>query len=434
MEENPVIALFLALAIIISAARGAGALARRFNQPRVFGELIVGVILGPTLIDLLHISFLGPDPVLLEETIMELAELGVLLLMFKVGLEVHINELFEVGGVAAIAGVIGALLPVAVTMPLVMIADYSWEPALFAGVTLAATSVSISAQVLLELGVLQTKEGNALLATALIDDVVAILLISLAIAITGPEASFEVSELLGIVAQMAVYIVMAAFVAWFIIPRLVNWIHVHPKDREGYGIPAFALVVALFFGWSAEVLGGVAAITGAFIAGVGLSRTQPFIRREIEVAVSSISYAFLVPIFFVSVGLQIDLSRFPLEALPFTALMLLLAVASKVVGCGLGARVGGFSVLESLRLGVCMVSRGEVGLIIAALGISQGVFEPEDPLFAALFSVILLTTVLTPPLVRRVFPTVQPQAAQIGEYRSRPKDDVRPRSREKMEN
>ncbi|RMG76857.1 MAG: cation:proton antiporter [Chloroflexi bacterium] len=403
MEHNPVIPLFIALAVIIIAARIAGTTARRMKQPRVLGELLVGVLLGPTLLDMLHWSVFKHDPVLLEETIHELAEIGVLLLMFKVGLEVHIKQLLEVGVVAAIAGVIGALLPVAMTMPLVMLAGEAWQPALFTGVALAATSVSISAQVLLELGVLQTKEGNALLATALVDDVVAILLISLTIAITGTQGSVQVSELVNIVLKMTVYLVVASLIAWFILPRITYWMHTHPANAESFGIPAVALAMAFAFGWSAEIFGGIAAITGAFIAGVGLSRNSRPIKNEIELAVNNIAYAFVVPIFFVSVGLKTDLSSFPLSALPFTIGLLLVAVSSKVIGCGLGAKLGGFNNFESLRVGVCMISRGEVGLIIAALGITSGVYQTSDPLFAALFMVILLTTVLTPVLVRWVF-------------------------------
>ncbi len=403
MGNTPVVTLFLVLGIIITAARIGGSLARRFDQPRVLGELIVGVLLGPTLMDLLHTSVFDINAAHLEETVFELAELGVLLLMFKVGLDVHLHELAKVGVVAGIAGVTGALLPVAMTIPVVMAFGYGWQSALFAGVTLAATSVSISAQVLLELGVLRTKEGNALLATALIDDVVAILLVSLAIAITSPQESAAAGDLLLIVARMVLYIGAAFAVAWFILPRIITGISNHTVASQSYGVAAFALTMALLFGWSAQYLGGVATITGAFIAGVGLSRSREAIKRPIDAAVSNLSYAFLVPIFFVSVGLHVDLSAFPLAALPFAALVLVLAVVSKVVGCGAGARFGGFNNQEALRLGVCMISRGEVGLIIASLGVTSGVLLPQEPVFATLFLVILLTTVLTPPLVRRVF-------------------------------
>lgn len=212
MEENPAIFLFLALGIIIGAARIAGGIARRFDQPRVLGELVIGVILGPTVLNLLQSSALGLDQVHLEEFIHLLAELGVLLLMFKIGLEVHLRELVKVGKVAGIAGVLGALLPVLMTIPTVMLFGYGWQPALFAGVTLAATSVSISAQVLLELGLLKTVEGNALLATALIDDVVALLLVSLTVAITAGQQTVEIQALVWIVIRMTLYIVIAFLV------------------------------------------------------------------------------------------------------------------------------------------------------------------------------------------------------------------------------
>ena len=419
MPQPPVIPLYLALGVIILAARVGGSLARRFNQPRVLGELIVGVLLGPTLIDLLHTSLFGLEQAHLEETVGELAELGVLLLMFKVGLDVHINELLKVGLVGVIAGVIGAVLPVAITFPVVLAAGYTTAAALFAGVTLAATSVSISAQVLLELDILQTRVGSALLATALIDDVVAILLVSFVLAFTDPGAqTVDAGSLLRIAAAMTAYLVGAWALAWFALPRLINRMSRMTDVAQSYGIPAFALIFVLLFGWSAEYFGGVAAITGAFIAGVGLSRVHETARRQIEVAVSNIAYAFLVPIFFVSVGLHIDLSAFPLSALPFAALILVIAVLTKVVGCGAGARLGGFSSGESFRLGVCMVSRGEVGLIIAALGVSAGALDAGEPLFSTLFLVILLTTVLTPPLVRTVFQRSQQRAKEAETWQS----------------
>ncbi len=402
---NPFIPLMFALGVILLASRAGGAIARRLNQPRVLGQLIVGILLGPTVLDMLHWGILqGVD---LQHTIKEFAELGVLLLMFNIGLEVHVSELMKVGKVAVFAGVLGVVAPVALTLLVALPAGYDMIPALFAGVTLAATSVSISAQVLLELGYLRTKEGNALLATALIDDVLAILFVSLTLVLAGAgsaEEGADFSQLLVIVAQMAGYIVIAFALAWYALPPLMRWIREQPPLSQSYGVPIFALISALLFGWSAEYLGGVAAITGAFIAGVGLSKlSSQEMKHEIEQSTSHLAYVFLVPIFFVDVGLETDLSAFPLDALPFMLLLLLMAVISKVFGAGLGARMGGFNLRESLCVGVCMVSRGEVGLIIISIGLTSGILDSGSELYAALFMVILLTTVLTPPLVRWVF-------------------------------
>jgi len=401
---NPFIPLMLALGVILLASRAGGAIARLLNQPRVLGQLIVGLILGPTVLDMLHWGILqGVD---LQGTIKEFAELGVLLLMFNIGLEVHLSELAKVGKVAVFAGVLGVVVPIALTAVVLLPAGYDMIPAFFAGVTLAATSVSISAQVLLELGYLHTKEGNALLATALIDDVLAILAVSLTLVLAGAGAgggSGDISELLLIIVQMAGYIVVAFLLAWYVLPRIMHWIQGRPQLSQAYGIPIFALVSALLFGWSAEYLGGVAAITGAFIAGVGLSQLGPVMKHDIEQTMSHLAYVFLVPIFFVDVGLETDLSAFPLDALPFMLVLLLMAVISKVLGAGFGARAGGFNLRESLRVGVCMISRGEVGLIIISIGLTSGILDGGSELYASLFMVILLTTVLTPPMVRWVF-------------------------------
>ncbi len=403
MEQNPAVALFFALAVILAASRIGGAIARRFDQPRVLGELIIGVVLGPTLLDLLHATVLQGTN--LQGTISELADFGVLMLMFIVGLEVNLKEFRQVGVLALLAGLFGVGGTIILALPLVMLFGYAWQPALFAGVALAATSVSISAQVLLELGFLRTKVGNALLATALMDDVLSILLLSLAVAVSGQSGSSaaDTNDLVGIVVRMVLYIGGAVAVAWFVLPPVTNWLNQMPSMKQSFGLPVIAVLVALFFGWTAEVWGGVAALTGAFIAGVGFSRARDEVSNEIKTSSNFIAYALLVPIFFINVGLDTNLRKFPLTALPLALLLLVVVLMSKVVGCGIGARLGGFSLRDSLRLGVCMLPRGEVGLIVASLGLTLGIFKADQPLYASLFLVILLTTVVTPVLVRRVF-------------------------------
>ncbi|MDQ7035106.1 MAG: cation:proton antiporter [Anaerolineae bacterium] len=236
----------------------------------------------------------------------------------------------------------------------------------------------------------------------------AILLVSITLAVFAGSGSGEESAsavaLLIILVKMAAYIGIAFGLSWFVLPRVMNWITSHPSIAQANGTAALAIMFMLTFAWAAEALGGVAMITGAFIAGVGLSRINDHAEKEIEETVSHIAYAFLMPIFFISVGLETDLSTFPLSALPLATVLLAVALVSKVGGSGLGAKLGGFTNIESLRVGVCMISRGEVGLIIAALGLSSGILQKDDPLFASLFLVILLTTVFTPILVRMVFP------------------------------
>ena len=340
MESAFVIQLFLALGVIIAGAQLSGAAARAIGQPRVFGELLAGVVLGPTLLDMLGWSVFD-DPEQLEHIIADLAELGVLFLMFTVGLEVHLRELLSVGKVAVWGGVIGGMLPLLIGIPTMMLFDYSAETGVFVGVALAATSVSISAQTLLELGILRTKEGIGLLAAAVVDDVLAILLLSIAIATLGSSAeNASALDLAWILVRMMLYLGGALAIAWTVLPRLFNWLH-HQRELAR-SVASFGLVAAMIFGWSADYLGGIAAITGAFIAGMGLSQTHESIREEIESAVQHISYAFLVPVFFVNVGLHIDLLSIGTDLIPLVLVLLVVAVVTKVAGAGFGARLGGF--------------------------------------------------------------------------------------------
>ena len=412
MEQNPIIEVFLALGIIITAARIAGGIARYFDQPRVLGELLVGVILGPTVLNILHAPALGLDSAQLGETIHQFSELGVLFLMFKIGLDVHLSELLERGKIAGAAGVGGALVTVVLVLLTTLLFGYAGDTAIFAGVALAATSVSISAQVLLELGLLQTIEGRTLLPAALVDDVMALLLVSLAGVVATPTQAVDIGTFILILVRMIAYIGLAFALAWYVLPHLIHWIHTHPQWSHSYGVPATALVLALLFGWSAERFGGLAPITGAFIAGVGLSHMPEVIKRPIDEAMAHIAYAFLIPIFFVGIGLQVNLSQFPLSALPLAITLLLVAIAGKVVGVGLGSYRLGFNRRQAVRLGVCMIARGEVNLIIVSLGLARGLFQSNDPLFLSLFLVILLTTVLTPILVRLVFHKPAPPLAE----------------------
>ncbi len=408
MEANPIIELFLALAIIITAAKLFGRFSRAIGQPRVFGELLAGVLLGPTILNFLHWPFFT-DPHLME-TIKEFAELGVLLLMFNVGMDIHLNELFRVGRAGVLGGMMGAIIPVALTIPAVMVFGFSSDVAMFVGVSLAATSVSISAQTMLELGVLRTKEGFGLLAMALVDDIVAILLVSFAVALTSSGGGdVPAGEFVIIILRMVGYIVGAGLVAWFVLPRILNYLGQHPETTQAFGRSSYSLIFALVFGWAAEFLGGVAAITGAFIAGAGISRVDQFVKEQIQQKLLSLSYVFLMPIFFVSVGLETDLKQvffdesgqFTLAVLPLVLVLIIVAVISKVGGTSIGARLGGFTNQESLRVGVGMISRGEVGLIIANIGLSAGVLTKA--IFPSVFLVILVSTVLTPPLVRFAF-------------------------------
>jgi len=386
--------LALTLPIIISVAKIGGWISVRLRQPAVLGELLAGLLLGPTLIDLIHLPFF-PDPEFLGEQVLDLAEIGVVFLMFVAGMEVDLGEMARAGRVSVLGGVLGVVVPLALGALAALPFGYEGQAALFVGIILTATSVSISAQTLLELGVLRTREGIALLGAAVVDDVLVILLLSIFLALSGDSASVGAVAL--VVVKMLVYLALAGAAGWFVLPRLAAWIDRQPISE---GLTALVVVSALLFAWSAEIVGGLATITGAFIAGVGLGHSS--MRDKIEEKMHTLTYSFFVPIFFVSVGLEANLREISGPALPFLLVLFVVAIASKLIGSGLGARLGGFSNREALRVGVGMVSRGEVGLIVASIGVIEGIISQE--IFSVVVVLVLLTTLITPVLLRAVFP------------------------------
>jgi len=390
---SPFLQLSLALVIIILAAKAGGWISVQLRQPAVLGELLAGLVLGPTVIDLLGQPLF--DQHTLEETIFNLAEIGVVFLMFVAGMEVDLREMRRAGRVALLAGVLGVLAPLILGALAALPFGFQGNAAVFVGIILTATSVSISAQTLLELGVLRTREGIALLGAAVVDDVLVIVLLSIFLALIGSAAAL--GAVLGVILNMLLYLVCAVAIGWFVLPRLVHWVDRQPISE---GLAATVLVSALAFAWAAEVVGGLAAITGAFIAGVGLGRTP--LRNEIEAKMHTITYAFLVPIFFVSIGLQANAREIAGPLAPFLIVLFVVAVLSKLIGSGLGARLSGFSNREALRVGIGMVSRGEVGLIVASVGIRDGIITPE--VFSVVVILVLLTTLVTPLLLRAAFP------------------------------
>ena len=380
------------IAIILLAAKAAGYLSVRLGQPSVLGELLVGILLGPSLLDLLHLPFIEGEK--LGETIKELGELGVLLLMFIAGLELHLDELTRNTKVSALAGIMGVLTPVALGTGTGLLFGFEMDTALFLGLTLGATSVSISAQTLMELKVLRTRVGLGLLGAAVFDDVLIILLLSIFLAIISGGGS--VVGILLILLRMVIFLVTSAAFGLYVLPKLVRFTRNLPISQ---GVLSLAMVILLFYGVAAEVVGGMAAITGSFLAGLMFARCEE--KERLEQGVSALAYGLLVPIFFVSIGLEVNVRDLQAEVLLLTGVIIVIAIISKLFGSGLGARWAGFSWRESWQLGAGMVSRGEVGLIVANVGIGAGLVTGEE--FSAIVGMVLASTIVTPPMLRALF-------------------------------
>jgi Kef-type K+ transport system membrane component KefB len=401
-----VLQLLLLIALIVAAAKLAGAAATRIGQPAVFGEILAGLILGPTVLNVLGWPLFQPSPApaaggvpapaLLGE-VRDLAEVGVILLMFIAGMETDLDEMRRVGRVAfwsALGGVIlpfagGAAVAVMFGLPLF------WE-GIFLGTILTATSVSISAQTLMELGALRSREGTTILGAAVIDDVMGIIVLSLVVAFARASQGVDIGGIVLIVLRMSAYFAIAIFIGRRVFGPLAAW-----ASRLGVsqGLLAMVLVIVLLYAWAAEEFGRVAAITGAYLAGVLFAQT-PW-KREIDGGIHPLTYSMLVPIFFISVGLRAN-GRELGDQVGLTVMLVIVAILAKAVGCGLFARLFGFDSTESLRVGVGMISRGEVGLIVAGYGLEHGIIGPAG--FSASVLMVLATTMVTPPLLRLVFP------------------------------
>lgn len=389
---SPFLQLVFALLVIIFFAKLASYVSIKLGQPSVLGELLVGILLGPTLLDLTHLPFL-PDTHL-TEVVIEIGELGVLLLMFIAGLELHLSELTKNTRVAAFAGVLGVLFPVGLGWAAGALFDFETPSAVFLGLVLGATSVSISAQTLIELRVLRTRVGLGLLGAAVFDDILVILLLSTLLAVLSGSGGWV--SILWIGLRILMYLGACFALGIWVLPWLTRKV---ARLEISQAALSLALVVLLFYGLAAEIVGGMAAITGAFLAGLMFARTPE--KEIIERGVRSMAYSFFVPVFFVSIGLGINLRDVKIEALLLLLTITAIGVLGKILGAGLGARLGGFSRLESLQLGAGMVSRGEVGLIVASIGLQEGYILSTE--FSAVIGMVIITTLITPPLLRSFF-------------------------------
>lgn len=388
-----IIPLLLALALVIAAAKLGGWLSNRMGQPAVLGELTVGLLLGPSVLNVFGQPYF--ETAHTGETLHELGELGVIFLMFAAGLEIQLADFVKTGRPALFAGFLGVLVPIGLGMVVALPFGYSTSQALFVGIVLTATSVSISAQTLMELGFLRSREGLILLGAAVVDDVLAIAVLSAFLAIETGGAGGGLG-LAWTIARMLLFLSGAFLLGRWFLPRMVLWAE---RLHVSEGVMSFTVVSVLIFAWASEAVGGVAAITGAFIVGVTLANSQ--LKDKIETGIHTLTYAFFVPVFLVGIGLTANARLLSASDLGLAVAICVVAIVSKLIGAGAGARIGGTTWGEALRVGVGMISRGEVGLIVAGVGVTAGVIETD--VFTVVVIMVLVSTLVTPLLLRWVF-------------------------------
>lgn len=382
--------LLVLLASLLIAAKFAGWVCRHLRVPTVLGQLLVGVIIGPSVLGLVHV----------DGTLNAFANLGVIILMFIAGMETDMQQMRKVGGAAFVSALMGVVLPFLVGTAFALALHYTLPESLFLGTLLTATSVSISAETLKDLKKLTSKEGTTILGAAIIDDVLGLVVLSVILAFTlGQNPTWAILK-------MVLYFPFAYILGYYGFPLLSRWLPKMLALEARIGL-IFALV--LLYAWSAEELGSVAAITGAYMAGTLVSRTE--MRHWVHDGLSKIGYSFFVPLFFVYVGVEADFRTIfhvpPLLLIGFV----FIAVITKVVGCGGGALTCRFQPLEALKVGVGMISRGEVALITATIGLQAHLIDAS--LFSIVILISLITTLVTPLLLKLVYLVPAPAARVV---------------------
>lgn len=371
----------LKLAIVLIAAQIGSYVCRKLKQPTVLGQLLAGVLIGPSVLGLLNT----------EETFLHISEIGVIFLMFLAGLETDINDLIESGKTSTLIALGGVVVPLFLGVGTAMLFGRTFIEGLFIGIILTATSVSISVETLREIDKLRTKQGIAILGAAVIDDVLGIVLLSLVTGFVKPGA---IDSFFMVLLKIIVFFILS-FVIGFIVIRIAKGLF-KTKDIQARAT-GIGLIFCLLMAFVSEEL-GVAAITGSYVAGIILSST-PY-RHKVSQGVQELSYLFFIPIFFVVTGMKVDVSNL-LNDWMFGVALLVGAIIGKIVGCGFVARLVGFTKRQATQIGIGMVPRGEVVLIIANIGSKLGVVP--DSVFASMILMILATAIFTPPLLKHSF-------------------------------
>lgn len=379
------------IAVILLSTKALGLVTKRFKLPQVVGALLAGLVLGPAVLNILHET----------DFIQQLAELGVIVLMFTAGLETDIKELKKSGVASVVIAILGMIVPLILGFILANFfnTNNSLDSSLFLqhmfiGVILTATSVSITVETLRELGKLNSNAGNAILGAAIIDDILGIIALTIISSCASSDTSTNIWIVIGKILLFFILAIMVGIVAF----RLMNKeMKIHNTDLRRFVI--FSFVFCLLLSYAAEEFFGVADITGAFIAGLILSGTERkhYILSRFETS----SYMLLSPIFFASIGIKVEIPKMSKEIIIFSILLIIIAVISKIIGCGLGAKLCKYTNSEALQIGTGMVSRGEVALIMAnkgnALGLMSSIF------FGPVVIMVVITTIISPILLKLVF-------------------------------
>lgn len=387
--------IFKDLALILLAAELFGLLANKCKAPRVVGQIIAGLLIGPAVLGLVGQS----------DFLNQMAEIGVVLLMFSAGLETDLKELIRTGPLALLVACAGVFVPMAGGALLFAFMMYGGIPAtgsaeffraLFIGTIMTATSVTITVQALRELGRLKGKVGTLILSAAIIDDVIGIVVLTFVISLAGGGASGEAPSIGTVIVKILLFFVVTVLVGILVYKLFKVLNKKYPHRRR---LPIFGLAFACLLSFCAEYLFGIADITGAYAAGIILSslKDSEYIERKMDIS----SYMIFGPIFFVNIGLKTNFSEMTSDLILFSVLFVIVALITKIIGCGFVAKLAKNSWKDSLKVGVGMMTRGEVALIVASKGLSAGLMEQKY--FAAVILLIICSSIATPIILKLLY-------------------------------
>jgi Kef-type K+ transport system membrane component KefB len=376
----------LDIALILITTKLAGIVSQKFKMPEVLGALIAGIIIGPMVL----------NAVQYDGNIQLLSNLGVIMLLFLAGLETNVEEFKKAGKSAFLIALFGVLFTLILGTLGAFLFYQNILEKIFIGTIFTATSVSIAVETLTELGKLDSRAGINILGAAVIDDILGLLLISVLLATCFNLKSAGTNQSLFITLSGIIIFCLASICAILFLPKVINKLlkNIQPSRT----LLSFSLAIALIVSFLAEKL-GLAAITGAYLCGMMFSQ---FTHKEyLERNVKTISSGFLAPIFFASIGIEANLNGFNIKVLLITLVLFFIAVIGKVIGCGSAARIFKIKRSESLQIGIGMISRGEVEIIIANIGLQNHIITQE--VFIPTIIVIILTNILTPVLLKLAF-------------------------------
>lgn len=370
----------LHLALILIVSKIFSIWSGEAKLPKVLGSIIAGLVLGPSVLGIIE------DTTFIEQ----MAKLGVIVIMFSAGLGVSLKQIKSVFKSSFMVALLGVLTPIGFGILSMMLYNgcYNIE-ALFVGIIFTATSVAISVETLKELGKLDTKVGNAILAAAVIDDVLGVIALSFGMAASGEDFDIWMTLI-----KIAMFFLLA-ILSGIVVAKAFKW-YVARFDKDMRRFTIFSFVYCLLMAYVSEVYFGLSAIIGAFIAGLVISGNaeEGYIQSKVEV----LEYLIFSPIFFASIGLQVSISGFGWHTLLLAGIFILVAVLSKIIGCGVGALTCGYKFKDSFKIGIGMVGRGEVVLILTHKAMEMGVITNNT--FTAIIITVIFCAVVTPILLK----------------------------------